>query len=31
MFIATLLNKGITGQEIEAMVKVNPGQLLGLE
>jgi hypothetical protein len=31
MFIATLLNKGITREEIEAMVKVNPGQLLGLE
>jgi hypothetical protein len=31
MFIATLLQKGITPKEIELMVKVNPGRLLGLE
>jgi hypothetical protein len=30
LFIATLLSKGMTSEEIELMVKVNPARLLGL-
>jgi hypothetical protein len=31
LFIATLLRKGMTPEEIELMVKVNPAKLLGLD
>ena len=31
LFIATLVNKGIASEEIDLMVKVNPGKLLGLD
>ena len=31
MFMATLLSKGITEQEIELMARVNPARLLGLD
>jgi hypothetical protein len=31
LFMGTLLNKGISREEIEVMVRVNPGKLLGLE
>ena len=31
MFIATMLNRGITEPEIEIMTRVNPARLLGLD
>jgi hypothetical protein len=31
LMIATMLDNGLTAKEIEIMVKINPGRLLGLD